>query len=58
MQPAEQVLEIGFGPGPAIAELSRRIGDSGHVYGIHHSDVMLRQASRRDASAIAAGASP
>lgn len=26
----DRVLEIGFGPGLAIAELSRRIGESGH----------------------------
>src|SRR5215470_18964874 len=55
VQPADRVLEIGFGPGLAIAELSRRVGDSGHVYGIDHSDVMLRQATRRNAAAIAAG---
>jgi SAM-dependent methyltransferase len=55
VQPSDRVLEIGFGPGLAIADLSRRVGDSGHVYGIDHSDVMLRQATRRNASAIAAG---
>jgi ubiquinone/menaquinone biosynthesis C-methylase UbiE len=55
VQPADRVLEIGFGPGLAIAELARRVGVSGHVYGIDHSDVMLRQAARRNAAAIAAG---
>jgi SAM-dependent methyltransferase len=55
VQPTDRVLEIGFGPGLAIAELSRRVGGSGHVYGIDHSEVMLRQATRRNASAIAAG---
>lgn len=55
VQPTDRVLEIGFGPGLAIDELSRRVGDSGHVYGIDHSNVMLRQATRRNASAIAAG---
>lgn len=55
VQPADQVLEIGFGPGLAIAELSRRVGPSGHVYGIDRSDVMLRHASRRNAAAIQAG---
>jgi ubiquinone/menaquinone biosynthesis C-methylase UbiE len=54
--PADRVLEIGFGPGIAIAELSRRVGPSGHVYGIDHSDVMVRQATRRNAAAIRAGA--
>jgi SAM-dependent methyltransferase len=55
VQPTDRVLEIGFGPGLAIAGLSRRVGDSGHVYGIDHSEVMLRQATRRNAAAIAAG---
>jgi SAM-dependent methyltransferase len=52
-RPADQVLEIGFGPGLAIAELAR--AGAGHVYGIDHSAVMLRQASRRNAAAIRAG---
>jgi ubiquinone/menaquinone biosynthesis C-methylase UbiE len=52
VQPEDRVLEIGFGPGRAIAELARR---SGHVYGIDRSQVMLRQASRRNAAAIRAG---
>jgi SAM-dependent methyltransferase len=53
VQPADRVLEIGFGPGVAIAELAR--AGAGHVYGIDHSAVMLRQASRRNAAAIGAG---
>jgi SAM-dependent methyltransferase len=53
VQPADQVLEIGFGPGLAIAALVR--AGAGHVYGIDHSGVMLRQASRRNSAAIRAG---
>jgi len=53
VQPAEQVLEIGFGPGLAIAGLVR--AGAGHVYGIDHSGVMLRRASSRNAAAIRAG---
>ena len=53
VQPADRVLEIGFGPGVAVAELVR--AGAGHVYGIDHSGVMLRQASRRNAAAIRAG---
>src|SRR6516225_8085111 len=49
----DQILEIGFGPGVAVAELVR--AGAGHVYGIDHSTVMLRQASRRNAAAIRAG---
>jgi ubiquinone/menaquinone biosynthesis C-methylase UbiE len=55
VQPTDRVLEIGFGPGLAIAELSRRVGGAGHVYGIDLSEVMLRQATRRNAAAIQAG---
>jgi SAM-dependent methyltransferase len=53
VQPADRVLEIGFGPGVAVAELVR--AGAGHVYGADHSPVMLRQASRRNAAAIRAG---
>jgi ubiquinone/menaquinone biosynthesis C-methylase UbiE len=53
VQPAGQVLEIGFGPGLVVAELVR--AGAGHVYGIDHSAVMLRQASRRNAAAVRAG---
>ena len=55
VQPTDRVLEVGFGPGLAIAELTRRVGDAGHVYGIDHSEVMLRQATRCNAAAIRAG---
>jgi ubiquinone/menaquinone biosynthesis C-methylase UbiE len=53
VRPADRVLEIGFGPGVAVAELVR--AGAGHVYGADHSTVMLRQASRRNAAAIRAG---
>jgi SAM-dependent methyltransferase len=53
VQPTDQVLEIGFGPGIAVAALVR--AGAAHVYGIDHSGVMLRQASRRNAAAIRAG---
>ncbi len=53
VQPTERVLEIGFGPGIAIAELARR-ASRGHVYGVDHSEVMVRQASRRNAAAVRA----
>jgi len=53
VRPADKVLEIGFGPGLAIAALAR--AGAGHVYGIDHSGVMLRHASRRNAAAIRAG---
>jgi SAM-dependent methyltransferase len=54
-RPGDRILEIGFGPGRAIAELSRRVGPAGHVHGLDHSAVMVRQAGRRNAAAIRAG---
>lgn len=53
VQPTDRVLEIGFGPGVAIAELADR-ATRGQVYGIDHSEVMVRQASRRNAAAVRA----
>jgi SAM-dependent methyltransferase len=53
VRPADRVLEIGFGPGVAVAELVR--AGAGHVYGVDHSGVMLRQAARRNAAAIRRG---
>jgi ubiquinone/menaquinone biosynthesis C-methylase UbiE len=55
VQPADRVLEIGFGPGLAISGLARQVRPPGHVDGIDHSAVMLRQATRRNAAAIRAG---
>ncbi|WP_436634992.1 class I SAM-dependent methyltransferase [Actinomadura kijaniata] len=54
VRPTDRVLEIGFGPGVAIAELARR-ATAGRVYGVDHSDVMLRQATKRNKAAIRAG---
>jgi SAM-dependent methyltransferase len=54
LQPTDRVLEVGFGPGIAIAELARRV-TQGRVYGIDHSEVMVRQATRRNAAAVRAG---
>jgi SAM-dependent methyltransferase len=53
VQPTDRVLEIGFGPGIAIKELSR-LATAGHVYGVDHSAVMVSQASKRNARAIRA----
>lgn len=54
VQPAERVLEIGFGPGIAIKALGR-IATKGLVYGVDHSEIMLRQATKRNSAAIRAG---
>lgn len=54
VQPRDRVLEIGFGPGIALRELGRR-ASSGMVFGVDHSEVMVRQATRRNAQAVRAG---
>lgn len=54
VQPTDRVLEIGFGPGVAIAGFASR-ATRGHVYGIDHSEAMVRQATRRNAAAVRAG---
>jgi ubiquinone/menaquinone biosynthesis C-methylase UbiE len=41
LQPTDRVLEIGFAPGLGIAELSRRVGPAGHVYGVDHFNLRL-----------------
>jgi SAM-dependent methyltransferase len=53
VQPTDRVLEIGFGPGVAIAEFAGR-ATQGHVFGIDHSQAMVRQAARRNAAAVRA----
>ncbi|MFB9837786.1 class I SAM-dependent methyltransferase [Actinoallomurus acaciae] len=53
VRPADRVLEIGFGPGVAIAELAGR-ATRGHVYGVDHSEAMVRLARRRNAAAVRA----
>jgi len=54
IQPADRILEIGFGPGVAIA-LACQLAPKGFVTGVDHSDVMVRQASRRNARALQEG---
>ncbi len=50
----DRVLELGFGPGIAIRELSR-IAAEGYVCGIDHSELMLRRARRRNADGLRRG---
>jgi SAM-dependent methyltransferase len=52
--PAARVLEIGCGPGIAIAALAERV-TTGLVVGIDHSPVVIRQAQRRNADAVGDG---
>jgi ubiquinone/menaquinone biosynthesis C-methylase UbiE len=54
VQRDDRVLEIGFGPGIAIRELTARAPE-GHVCGLDHSAVMVQQAARRNAEAVRRG---
>ncbi|MBD0282217.1 MAG: methyltransferase domain-containing protein [Thermoleophilaceae bacterium] len=54
VQRDDRVLEIGFGPGVAIRELARLAAD-GYVCGLDHSEVMLRQARKRNAEGLRRG---
>ncbi|MEU5258876.1 methyltransferase domain-containing protein [Amycolatopsis sp. NPDC021455] len=54
VQPADRVLELGCGPGVAVAALAAR-ATRGSVVGVDHSPVVLRQARRRNRAAVRAG---
>lgn len=54
VQPADHVLEVGFGPGLAIEQVAELAVD-GFVAGIDHSETMVRQAGKRNATAISDG---
>src|ERR1700761_1462565 len=49
LRPPDRILEIGCGPGVAIAALAGSA--AGHVYGLDHSGVMLQRAARRNSAA-------
>jgi ubiquinone/menaquinone biosynthesis C-methylase UbiE len=54
LKPNDRILEIGFGPGISI-ELLAKLITRGLIVGIDHSEVMVRQARRRNANAIRKG---
>jgi SAM-dependent methyltransferase len=54
IRPEDRVLEVGFGPGLAVARAAE-LATVGKVVGIDHSELMLRHARRRNAKAIRAG---
>jgi ubiquinone/menaquinone biosynthesis C-methylase UbiE len=53
VRPGERLLEIGFGPGRLIAALAERTG-KGVIWGVDHSDTMVRQAVARNRKALEA----
>jgi SAM-dependent methyltransferase len=54
IQPTDRVIELGCGPGVAIAAIAAR-AVRGSVVGVDHSQVMIRQAGRRNRAAVRAG---
>ena len=54
LQPTDHVLEIGYGPGVAIAHAARRV-TAGRVVGIDGSAVMRRHAAWRNRAGVASG---
>ena len=54
IQPSDHVIELGCGPGVAVAALAGR-ATRGLVVGVDRSKVMIQQARRRNAAAIRAG---
>jgi ubiquinone/menaquinone biosynthesis C-methylase UbiE len=54
VKPQDRVLEVGFGPGLAVAHVAE-LATAGKVVGIDHSELMLREATRRNEKAIRAG---
>jgi ubiquinone/menaquinone biosynthesis C-methylase UbiE len=54
VQPTDRVIELGCGPGVAVAALADR-ATRGLVVGVDHSEVVIGQARRRNAEAIRQG---
>jgi ubiquinone/menaquinone biosynthesis C-methylase UbiE len=54
VRPTDRVIEFGCGPGVALAALAAR-AERGLVVGVDHSDVVIRQARRRNRAAVRAG---
>src|SRR5258708_36329593 len=54
VQPADHILEIGFGPGIASQEIARR-ASSGFVAGIDFSRAMVTAAAHRNSEGVRTG---
>jgi ubiquinone/menaquinone biosynthesis C-methylase UbiE len=54
LQPTDRVLDIGFGGGVTIEKMLKTI-DTGKIYGVDFSEVMVEQGKHKFKDAIAAG---
>ena len=54
VKPEDRILEIGFGPGTAVALLAER-AQRGFVAGVDRSEVMVRQTTKRNRKTIQMG---
>lgn len=54
IQPNDNILEVGFGPGTAIEEIAK-LAPEGHIAGIDYSELMLARAKKRNQQAIQRG---
>jgi ubiquinone/menaquinone biosynthesis C-methylase UbiE len=54
IQSPDHVLEIGFGPGIAIQRMNDLATD-GVIYGVDHSELMVKKASVRNREAVSSG---
>ena len=52
-QPADHILEIGFGPGIAVEALLRQVTE-GLVAGVDYSQIMVEEAKKRNEAAVQA----
>ena len=54
LDPADRVLEVGFGPGELVRQMAERVG-RGQVAGVDSSELMVRQATQRNAVRVQSG---
>lgn len=47
LRPGDRVLEVAFGPGSALIEIARRVGEGGSVDGVDLSPGMVKRARKR-----------